>query len=342
LAFVDSDRFRQLTAKYPALRLAVVGDFCLDRYLEIDPARPETSIETGLPVHNVVRVRAQAGAAGTVLNNLVALGIGTLHVVGFCGEDGEGYELQRALARMPGVKMEHFLQSPDRRTFTYCKPLIVTPGEEPRELSRLDSKNWTPTPPALALEMAARVARLAPEVDAIIVMEQVDLPDTGAITAEVHAALAQIAASQPTLPIVADSRRGLGHYPAVILKMNLAELRVLTQQPQLSASAEIRSAAVALAKHRDRPVFVTMAEHGILGAGPDGAVEHVESYPVRGTIDVVGAGDSVTANLASALAAGATLREAMECAMAAASTVIHQLGTTGTASVEELERRMFG
>lgn len=338
---MNPDRFRQLTEKFPTLRIAVVGDFCLDRYLEIDPARSETSIETGLTVHNVVRVRAQAGAAGTVLNNLVALGIGTLHVVGFCGEDGEGYELQRALARLPGVQMEHFLQTADRRTFTYCKPLIVAPGKEPQELNRLDSKNWTPTPAALSLEIAARLAQLAPAVDAIIAMEQVDWPDTGAITAEVHATLAQIAGSQPTLPVVADSRRGLGHYPSVILKMNLAELRALTGQPQLNEAAEIRMAATALAKQKNRPVFVTMAEHGILGASPDGMIEHVQSYPVRGTIDVVGAGDSVTANLASALAAGANLREAMECAMAAANTVIHQLGTTGTATVAQLETRMF-
>ena len=55
--------------------------------------------------------------------------------------------------------------------------------------------------------------------------------------------------------------------------------------------------------------------------------------PVRGEIDIVGAGDSVTANLAAALAAGASLAEALELANAAASIVIHQLGTTGTASV---------
>ena len=91
-------RFEAITGQYPQLRIAVVGDFCLDRYLEIDPARAETSIETGLPVYNVTRVRAQPGGAGTVLNNLIALGVGTLYPVGFAGEDGEGYELGRALA----------------------------------------------------------------------------------------------------------------------------------------------------------------------------------------------------------------------------------------------------
>ena len=95
------ERLRAITGAYGGLRIAVVGDFCLDRYLEIDPARAEVSIETGLPVHNVMGVRAQPGAAGTVLNNLVALGVGELLPVGWCGDDGEGFELRRAWPRCP-------------------------------------------------------------------------------------------------------------------------------------------------------------------------------------------------------------------------------------------------
>ena len=100
------DRFDQITHEFERLCLAVVGDFCLDRYLEIDPARAEISIETGLPVHNVVRVRSQPGAAGTILNNLVALGVGEILPVGFCGHDGEGYELPSApsgIGRSSGI-----------------------------------------------------------------------------------------------------------------------------------------------------------------------------------------------------------------------------------------------
>src|SRR5947199_8889927 len=119
---MNASRFLEISARYPSLRLAVVGDFCLDRYFEIDPAKQETSLETGLPVHNVVHVRAQPGAAGTILNNLVALGLGEIFPVGFCGEDGEGFELMRALEAKPGVKLSQFIQTTERRTFTYCKP----------------------------------------------------------------------------------------------------------------------------------------------------------------------------------------------------------------------------
>jgi bifunctional ADP-heptose synthase (sugar kinase/adenylyltransferase) len=87
---MNVDRFRAITHQYPQLCIGLTGDFFLDRYLHIDPARAETSIETGLPVHNVVAVRSQPGAAGTILNNLVALGVGEIHIVGYCGDDGEG------------------------------------------------------------------------------------------------------------------------------------------------------------------------------------------------------------------------------------------------------------
>src|SRR6266581_3041195 len=81
LTAMNADRFEAITRQFGQLRVAVVGDFCLDRYLEIDPARQETSIETGLPVYNVTNVRAQPGGAGTVLNNLVALGVGAIYPV---------------------------------------------------------------------------------------------------------------------------------------------------------------------------------------------------------------------------------------------------------------------
>ena len=85
---MQSQRFDPIVSRYAGLRVAIVGDFCLDRYFDIDPARAETSIETGLAVHNITAVRCQPGAAGTILNNLVALGIGTIHALGIAGDDG--------------------------------------------------------------------------------------------------------------------------------------------------------------------------------------------------------------------------------------------------------------
>jgi rfaE bifunctional protein kinase chain/domain len=338
---MNAGRFASIAGRYPGLRIAVVGDFFLDRYLLIDPTRAETSIETGLTVHNVVEVRAQPGAAGTILNNLVALGVGEIHAVGFSGDDGEGYELRRALDRLPGVNLEHFRTDPTRRTPVYCKPLVIEPGQAPRELNRLDSKNWSTTPEALSLALADSLASLAPKVDAILLMDQVDRPETGVVTATVREAAHRAGLGRADLIVLADSRQGLRHFPPLAFKMNAAELAAMTDgSAGVVDLATVRARAGELANTNGRAVFVTMAERGIVGAVPGRAPEHVPAHPVRGPIDIVGAGDTVSASLAAALAAGAEPVEAMELAMIAASIVIHQLGTTGTASIAEIAERI--
>jgi rfaE bifunctional protein kinase chain/domain len=338
---MNADRFETITRQYSKLRVAVIGDFCLDRYLEIDPSKEETSLETGLPVFNVVKVRAQPGGAGTVLNNLVALGVGEIFAVGFAGEDGEGHELRRALNALPGVRLDYFLQTPARQTFTYCKPLIIEAGKPPRELNRLDQKNWTPTPSVVVDQLNRNVVEVAPRVDALVLLAQEDQPGSGVLTGPVLTTLQAVGRSKPKPLMLADSRHGLRDYPPAIFKMNARELSALTGVPLSAGSAEVANAAATLAKHNHQPVFVTLSERGIVGASPDGRTEHLAALPLRGEIDVVGAGDAVSANLIAALPCGATIREALELANAASSIVIHQLGTTGTASVPQLRDLLF-
>ena len=135
--------------------------------------------------------------------------------------------------------------------------------------------------------------------------------------------------------MIADSRRSLRGYPPVSFKMNAAELALFYGSAVQLSADEVREKARALSEHLGKPVFVTMAERGILAARA-GSLEVVPALPPRGPIDIVGAGDSVTANLTSALSGGASLRECLEIAQMAASLVIHQLGTTGTATVAQL------
>jgi bifunctional ADP-heptose synthase (sugar kinase/adenylyltransferase) len=177
---------------------------------------------------------------------------------------------------------------------------------------------------------------LAKKADAFIVLDQVDAPETGVVTKLILRTLRDINRANPALPIVADSRQGLRHFPPLIFKMNAAELAASVKFKRRLSLARMKIVAAVIAQKNRQPVFVTLAERGILAASPEGQVEHVPTLPVRGPIDIVGAGDSVTANLATALAAGANLREAIELANAAASVVIHQLGTTGTASVRQI------
>ena len=120
--------------------------------------------------------------------------------------------------------------------------------------------------------------------------------------------------------------------------MNAAELAALTESRIKLKPKQIAASATALAKRHGQNCFVTLAQNGILSASPNGTIEHLPALPACGPIDIVGAGDAVTANLTAALASRSTLREALELANAAASTVIHKLGTTGTASVQEIKQ----
>jgi len=335
---VNARRFQAITDKYRKLRVAVVGDFCLDRYLEIDPNKKETSLETGLPVHNVVRVRAQPGGAGTIVNNLAALGVGKIFPVGFCGEDTGGFELQRVLRSLRGVSLKHFFATPQRRTFTYTKPLVLQRGRLPRELNRLDLKNWTPTPRAVQQRLTVSLRDLWARVDVLLVLDQATIAGAGVVTGALLKSLRAVASRRRSPLILADSRRGLRGYPSVMFKMNRAELQTFVVSKRRLGLSGLRNVALAVAKQNRQPVFVTLAEQGIFGASPDGSVAQVTALPVRGPIDIVGAGDAVMANLAAALAAGGSLREALEIANVAASVVIHQLGTTGTATVRQIRK----
>src|SRR5712692_6048743 len=90
----------EILSRIPRLTIGVIGDLFLDRYLDIDAALTEPSLETGLDAYQVVRVRSYPGAAGTVINNLVALGVKKVCPISVLGDDGEGYELLRALDQL--------------------------------------------------------------------------------------------------------------------------------------------------------------------------------------------------------------------------------------------------
>jgi sugar/nucleoside kinase (ribokinase family) len=81
------------------MRALVVGDVCLDRWCRYDPLLSEPSRETGIPRNAVIETEVTPGAAGTVAANLASLGAGRVSVLGAVGEDGFGWELERAASQ---------------------------------------------------------------------------------------------------------------------------------------------------------------------------------------------------------------------------------------------------
>jgi bifunctional ADP-heptose synthase (sugar kinase/adenylyltransferase) len=193
---MDTQRLESLLARFPALTLLVVGDYFLDHYFEIDSALAETSLETDLEAHQVVCIRCFPGAAGTVTSNLRALGANVI-ALGVIGDDGNGYELKRALAAT-GVDIAPLIESRERFTPTYTKPL-----RDGRELNRIDIKNRTLQPRAIEDAVIARLRDLMPRVDGIIVVDQVEEEDCGVITGRVRDEIAALARDRV---VVAESR----------------------------------------------------------------------------------------------------------------------------------------
>ncbi len=333
------DRLAELTERFAAARIVVVGDFFLDRYFDIDPALEEISVETGLPAHQVVSVRSTPGAAGTVVANLASLGTGRLHAVGFSGEDGEGWELRRGLNRL-GCSDEHFHLCPERFTPTYLKPRDRTQPGLAGEHSRIDTKNRQPTPEDIQRHIQESLSRLAGDADAVVVMDQVESPECGAVTTAVRNRLAELAVEHPNVIFWADSRRRIRQYRNVIIKPNEFEA-VGNDDPRPGDSvdvAAVEAAARSLRRQTQAPVFVTRGAAGMYVTDPDWTA--VPGVRVSGETDTTGAGDSATAGCVLALCAGATCPEAALIGNLVASITVQQLATTGTARPEQLVDRL--
>lgn len=332
---LTQSNLERILTSLPRLRIGVVGDLFLDRYLDLDAALTEPSIETRLDAYQVTRVRSYPGAAGTIINNLAALGVGAITPIAVIGDDGEGYELRQALATMPAVRTEHLIARSDRRTPTYTKPMLHEDGHAPRELNRLDIKNRTKLPSEAEEAVLSALAQVWPACDAFLVLDQVSELDCGVITERVRRRLSELGSEAPEKLLLADSRERIGLFTNIWLKPNVGECR-----KALGTEMEPAQAAAKLAERCGRPVFLTCGAQGIWLAKPRQTPIRIPAVPVAGPIDPVGAGDSTSAGLACAIAAGATLEEAAAFANLVASITIQQIGTTGTASPEQLRQTM--
>lgn len=334
---LTTELIEHILAALPHKTVGLLGDLFLDRYLDIDPARDEPSIETGLTAYQVTCVRSYPGALGTVLNNLAALGVGRIHPIAIIGDDGEGYELQQALRRLPAVEFGGLIATPDRRTPTYTKPMYGT-----KELNRLDIKNRTPTPRELEDRVIARLDAAWPRLDALIVLDQVSEEDCGVVTKRVRDHLAGVATGDPAKFVLADSRERIDQFRNVSAKPNVSECNTAYSRLKPGWVLEEGHPAHQLMQALGRPVFCTEGTDGIT------FFDHlprrylpirISAYPVPGPIDICGAGDSCSAGIASAVAAGATYEQAAAFGNLVASITIQQIGTTGTASPEQVRQR---
>ena len=335
---MEVTRLQELIRQFPGCRIAVLGDFFLDKYLDVDPALAEVSVETGKTAHQVASIRCSPGAAGTVVNNLAALGAGELHLFGIIGDDGEGYELRKALQRL-GCKTESLLTLPERFTPTYLKPRDCRTADLSGEHERYDTKNRQPMPVDAQDKVLARLERLLPQIDAVTIQDQVEEAECGIVTTKVRESLAQFAGRYPEKIFWGDSRCRIGLFRNIIIKVNAHEVVKEAFPAGTDANDKIVTQAMAaLRKRIGKPVFVTAGRRGIWISDPEPTL--VRGVRVPEPTDPTGAGDSATAAGVLALCAGASLPEAALMANLVASITVQQLATTGTASPDQIGPRL--
>jgi len=316
----------------------VVGDFFLDKYLIIDRRLSEVSLETGLEAYQVVDTRCSPGAAGTVTSNLRALGV-KVTVLGVIGDDGQGYELKRGLTER-GVDIEPLIERADRFTPTYTKPMVRESDGREHEIQRLDIKNRSPLPADVEDVVIGHLRALVPQVDGVIVADQVPEVNCGVITDRVRVEIGELALRHPGVVFVADSRARIGLFRHVIVKPNAREA-ILAVRPDWLGETNLelaRECGAELFRRNRKPVFLTVGDQGVL-LFTEAGCEHVPAVPVSGEIDIVGAGDSVMAGIVSALCSGAEPDEAALLGNLVASITIQQIGTTGIATPAQVRDR---
>ena len=320
-------RLQELLSAFQNSRITLIGDLFLDQWYEIDTALNEPSLETGNTAYQVVKKRSAAGAGGTVLNNLSALGIGILKVISFVGDDGNGWELLKRL-RDVRVDTSEVIVSDEVVTPSYIKPLY------PVEKERFDIKNFRETPDGIQDLLIEKAKDALKNSDAVILLDQLTESNTGVLTDRVRSAICELAPQFPDTIIFADSRAFIDRFYNVIIKCNNFEAAAMTGgtsgEGNAFDSAPVFSAMNALRNKTGKDVIITCNKYGVAIAdrGRELLVPAV-LHPVE--IDICGAGDACTAGMVSALSAGATLTEAAVCGNLSSGVTVRQIGRTGTA-----------
>jgi len=273
----------------------------------------------------VVSTTVTPGAGGTVANNLAAMGVGRVAVLGAIGDDGFGYELRCALVAR-GISTDHLVTVP-AQTFTYTKLLNAATGEE--DLPRVDFISNTPLDTQAERQILDKLQTILDAFNVILISDQAETSRGGVVTPALRELLADLAPNYPDKVILADSRARIDEFRKVILKPNRQEAEVACRK--LFGVVDYRR----LLRHVEAPfLLVTNGEDGVALV-----TENLEQWaPARKVgkpVDICGAGDSFSAGAAVALAVTGSPLEAARFGNLVASITITKKGT-GTASPEEL------
>ncbi|HVZ42178.1 MAG TPA: D-glycero-beta-D-manno-heptose-7-phosphate kinase [Ramlibacter sp.] len=296
-------------------RVLVVGDAMLDRYWH--GAVERISPEAPVPVVKVARQEERIGAAANVAYNVATLGA-QASFLGVVGNDEAGHTLE-ALLKETGIRA-HLKRDENLRTTVKLRVI----GRQ-QQLLRMDFEN-EPDHEVLALQ-TEKFAELAPRQDAVLFSDY----GKGGLTHIRSMIEAARALGKPVLvdPKGDDYSRYRG---ATVITPNRAELQEVVGRWHGEDDLRGRTQELRASLGLDA-ILVTLSDAGMTLFDAEGEL-HVKAQ-AREVFDVTGAGDTVIATLASMVAAGLSLREAVPIANKAGGIVVGKFGTA-TVAYEEL------
>jgi D-glycero-beta-D-manno-heptose-7-phosphate kinase len=317
---LSRDRVLQLIQRMRSSRVAVMGDIMLDRYLIGDTDR--LSPEAPVPVVTVAQRHAALGGAANVAANVAALGARCL-LVGVVGDDGDGAAIRQELA-VARLEDRFVLTMAGRPTTS--KTRIVARGQQ---IVRIDDEVDSLLEGQDLTRLIAAARDALADADALLLEDY----NKGALSPALIVAAMEVA-KRRGIPIVVDPkyRQFFQYQGATVFKPNRREL-----ESALGAAVDLQTGNAlpeVLARLKVDNLLVTLGSEGMVLVTKDGNLTQIPSI-ARQIFDVSGAGDTVTAWLGTALAAGASIREAAQLANYAAGVEVGKAGVA-TVSPEEV------
>lgn len=313
MAMLGPERLEEILAAAQGVRVLVVGDLMLDVYLSGPVQR--ISPEAPVPVVQVQEERNALGGAANVAANVAGLGA-ACEVVGFVGLDGAGDQIRRGLEGLAGAEVTPRLVSRiDRPTTTKTRVMA-----RQQQIVRFDREHDDDLPGEIVEELVGVVRQLAPGVDVVLLEDY----NKGVLAPAVIRAAIE-SATAAGVPVVVDPkfRHFFEYRGATVLKPNALELTSALGVPIRPHDDEFLAAA--RLRFGCEHLLVTLGEQGMLVRSAEGPTFRVPAV-AREVFDVSGAGDTVIAFVAVALAAGATMHEAAIIANFAAAVEVAKPG----------------
>jgi D-glycero-beta-D-manno-heptose-7-phosphate kinase len=316
-------RVEGLTRAIRERKIVVLGDVMLDEFVWGDVTR--ISPEAPVPVVDIRRESVHLGGAANVLKNLTALGAQAC-VIGVVGKDVAGERLRASLREASALQSDDHLVVDENRPSTVKTRIIA----HSQLVVRADRELRTPVNGRSEERIIDALREAIKTADAFVVSDY----DKGAVTPRILADILPLAYER--IPVLIDPKiRNLASYrPATLVTPNHNEALRMTNLEEDSDSGLHRAAQLLREKLSCDAVLITRGDRGMMLLEGDGEPVYVETA-AREVYDVTGAGDTVIATLAAALASGSSMLEAANLANHAAGIVVGKVGTA-TADAEEL------